>query len=412
MRIFLFIVGYCLCHLDAFAVLGVPLPWIGLVMCIVAGVSNRIMPLPILNYTFSFLIITLCIVTAINGLKFVPLGYISFRLLNMIGFAVVVNLVMISSTSRQGAEALERYILRIGVVVAAIALIVFLMHRFGLGDLPRNRMGTGGFEQAIIFTFETGEESNRALGTFREPSFLALSLILPASIAVKNKQWVSVAVILLALYLTYSLGTMIAIVVGIVLTMFVLLGAPKLLRGVVIIGVMGAIVAGFEAMGWISDSPLRQRLDLLSSFNLLETSRGYIYENLDLVSDSFLAGGGIGRFAFSLGQLMGSQYPVSSLNLFLTILSSGGVLALCLILVWFVVPNIMMRRVRGYVSTGHALLILLPLNIFAVLYTSTFEELHVWHAVALGLCLGRISQASGVFARRRGPSYRRSVRST
>lgn len=406
MRIFIFIIGYCLCHLDAFAVMGVPMPWLGLVMCMVAGMSNRIMPFPILTYSFASLVITLCIVTIINGSNIVPNGYILFRLLNMIGFAIVVNFVTLSSSSRQGAEALEGHVLHIGLVVAVIAIIIFLMHRFGLGDLPRNRMGTGGFEQAIIFTFETGEESNRALGTFREPSFLALSLILPASIAVKNKKWASVVVMLLALYLTYSLGTMIALAAGIVLTMLVFLGAPNLLRGGVIICMLGALVAGVEAMGWIADSPLRKRLDLLSSFNLLETSRGYVYENLYLVSDSLIAGGGIGRFAFSLGQLMGSQYPISSLNLFLTILSSGGVIALCLIIVWFVLPNVMMRRLRSYVSTRHALLILLPLNVFGVLYTSTFEELHVWHAVALGLCLGRISQASAVIARRRAASYR------
>ena len=130
----------------------------------------------------------------------------------------------------------------------------------------------------------------------------------------------------------------------------------------------------------------------MASLDLIDTSRGYVYANLGLLQGSFFLGGGIGHFEFALTRELNLDLPVSTLNLFLAILAAGGVASLALLLPWFIRPTLLVSGNRRDLSVRESLLLLLPLNAFAVLYLTTFEELHIWHATALGLCLGRISQ--------------------
>lgn len=390
MRVWYFHAGYVLCHLDAFALGGVPLPWIGLSICMLACTRGRLMPFHGLSLAFLAMMTVLTLATLAGEPGMVPGSYVTLRLANLAGFFLVVNFVTLQAQSERGAAQLEIAIVRIGVVCAVLALGVFLMHRLELGDLPRNRIGTGGLAQPIAFTFEIGDLSQRALGTFREPSFLAMALVLPLAISIKGRQWVSAAAIATAAYFTFSMGALVGLMLGLAAAIPFCLGTrhyPRYLAAAMVALVLLAAFASIQ-----SDNPFLMRLQHMATLDLIDTSRGYVYANLGLLRESLLLGDGIGHFEFALARELNLDLPVSTLNLFLAILAAGGIASLLLLLPWFLGPNMVVLGIREGLPVRESLVLLLPLNAFAVLYLTTFEELHIWHAIALGLCLGRVSQ--------------------
>ena len=389
MKIRLFLIGFFFIHLDAFSLGGVPVPWIGLCICMLASIKGQFMPFQSLSLTFLFMIAFFVASTALNWQTKAPNSYIFYRVLSFFGFYMTVNFITLHASSPQFVNFVEKHAIRIGLLIASISVFVFFLHVFGLGDLPRNRIGTAGFDQPIAFTFEVGGLVSRALGTFREPSFLAMALVLPAVIALKYGKWRSLMVITVALSLTYSLGAFFAIFLGLLTTSVFAMNVGKQLKTLLTYGLL-FLTSAYVLLNIFDDFIFFQRLSLITSIELTETSRGYIYQNLNMLLGSWVSGVGIGGFAFRLSELLGSDYPVSSLNLFLNVLTSGGVLALMMLLYWIVYPNFLIRRYRMYFTTREALLLLLPLNIFVFLYLTTFEELHIWRAIGLGLVLGRI----------------------
>jgi hypothetical protein len=389
MKIKLFLIGFFFIHLDAFSLGGVPVPWIGLCICMLASIKSQFMPFQSLSVTFIFMIALIVASTALNWPTKAPNSYIFYRMLNFLGFYMIVNFMTLHASSPQFVKFFEKHAIRIGLIIAFISIFVFFLHVFGLGDIPRNRIGTAGLDQPIAFTFEVGGLVSRALGTFREPSFLAMALLLPGIIALKNRKWRSLMVIISALSLTYSLGIFFAIIFGFLTTCIFSMNAGKQLKTLLTYGLL-FLVSAYVLLNVFDDFIFFQRLSLITSLKLTETSRGYIYENLNMILGSWVTGVGIGGFGFRLSELLGTVYPVSTLNLFLNILTSGGVLALMMLLYWFVYPNFLMRRYREYFTTSEVFLLLLPLNVFVFLYLTTFEELLIWHAIALGLVLGRI----------------------
>lgn len=391
MRNTLFFAGYMLCQLDAFVLAGVPMPWIGILMCMAASVGPRLMPYPGLILGMIVLALLLAATTALNDLNIVPASYVAIRFFNLAAFLVVVSYVAIHTCRGEFALSFERRLVDIGYLVAVLAIVVFVMHALGLGDLPRNRLGTGGLDQAIVFTFEVGDETNRALGTFREPSFLAMSLVLPLFLALKNRRATCGLVIAAAIYLSYSLGVFAALLISLLLSSLVVYGLRRCLPALLVLGAAAAVLA-WLAMRLEFPNQFIERIQHLGSLGLLETSRGYVYENLQLIFDNLLFGSGVGNLSYKLAEVLDSDYPVSSLNLLLSILGSGGVLGLTIAVVWLLVPNALVFAQRRSLDRRSATLLLVPLNVFLVLYLTTFEELHIWHAVGLGLCLGYLSR--------------------
>jgi len=389
MKIKLFLIGFFLCHLDAFSFGGIPVTWIGFFICILYSSSNRLMPFHALTTSFLFMLAVLTLSTILNWRKVIPSDYIAYRMITLIGFFTIVNFISQYSLTSKSSEFLERHVVRIGVIIAYISIFVFLLHATGLGDLPRNRTGTGGFEQAIIFSFEIGGQAHRALGTFREPSFLAMALVLPAIVALKNRQWRDFSLITISLYLTYSFGVVLAIIMGVMFTLIFSMDIRKLPMALLTFG--SVLLFSFPILSiLLSNSILFQRFNHIASGGLTESSRGYVYENINFIADNWLIGSGIGSFSFRLAELLGIDYPVSVLNLFLSMLANGGALSLASILYWFFYPNFSMRRYRPHFASREVFLLLLPLNMFFFLYLTSFEELHIWHAISLGLILGRI----------------------
>jgi hypothetical protein len=174
MRHTLFLAGYAICQLDAFAFAGVPLAWLGLGLYAAASIGHRRMPYSGLIAGVLVLTLLLAVTTLVRGLDTAPAGYIAIRLFSMVAFLLVVNHVAVHARGPAYASRFEGKVAAIGGAAAAVAIGVYVVHTSGWGDLPRNLLGTGGLIQAITSTSELGTESHRALGAFREPSFLAL----------------------------------------------------------------------------------------------------------------------------------------------------------------------------------------------------------------------------------------------
>ena len=385
----IFIFGFLLCNLDAFSLGGVPVPWIGFSICVLSSISNRWMPFRSLSLSYLALICLLAVSTALYSYTQSPNSYLAYRFFNLVGFLIIVNYIVMFSAKASNLESLDRWLVGIGVFSAVIAVGVFALHVAGLGDIPRNRIGTGGMEQAIIFTFEIGGQTERALGAFREPSFLAMALILPGIIALRNNQFRAFFIILTALYLTYSFGAVFSLLAGVFVSLCFCANARRLVPVAVSLGILlFSPLIFLEHL--LPDNIYIERLKLISSIAVSESSRGYIYENLSLLSIGFFTGGGVGSLAFGLADVLGVDHPVSVLNLYLSVLSSAGVLALLLLLYSFIFPNFIVRRYLGRAYSRDAFFIVLPANVFLFLYLTSFEELHIWHAVSLGILLGRI----------------------
>jgi hypothetical protein len=400
MRSAVFLAGYGLCQLDAFVLAGVPLPWIGLLLCATASLEWRLMPYPGVAGGLLLVALLLAASTAINGHAQVPAGYIAVRFVNLLAFLLIVNHLALRCRDTAFAAVLERRLTNIGVVVASVALLVYAMHLAGLGDLPRNRLGTGGLDQAIVFTFDSGGEAMRALGSFREPSFLAIALLLPLCLALRQRRAGAAATIGAAVYFSFSLGVLLALPAALALSALVAYGLRRQLAG--LLGLALLVVAGAWVVVQLQpDNPFAERLQHLATLDLLETSRGYVYENLPPWSDQILLGGGVGHLPYALAAMLGSDVPVSALNLLLAVLSGGGLLALAVVTAWLLAPNLLVIARRRRLDRRAAFWLLMPLNAFLLLYLTTFEELHVWHAVALGLLLGLLTRAR---RRARAPS--------
>jgi hypothetical protein len=392
MRDTLFLAGYALCQLDAFALAGVPLPWLGLLLCTAASLHRRLMPFPGLVAGLLALMLLFAASTALNASVPVPADYIAFRFINLMAFLLIVNHVALRCRDGAFDHAFARRLTDIGLAVATVALVVFVLHVVGLGDLPRNRMGTGGLDQAIVFTFESGVEAMRALGTFREPSFLAMALLLPLALALQQRRGSAAIVIAAALYFSYSLGVLLALPLALLASSLVAHGLRRQL--VALLGLAMLAAAGTWLLVRLQpDNPFAERVQHLLALDLLESSRGYVYENLPSLFDNPLLGGGIGHLPYTLAAMLGSEVPVSSLNLLLSMLGSGGLVALVIAVVWLLTPNTLVLARQRRIDRRGAFWRLVPLNAFLVLYLTTFEELHVWHAVTLGLLLGLLSRA-------------------
>ena len=400
MRVKLFLLAFFLCHLDAFAFGGIPISWIGFLLCVLVCIDVRLMPFTYLSASFFSLIIILVGATIFFGQENVPLSYVLLRILNIIGFFVVVNRIALQASSLMAAKYLERSFIRIGLSISIIAIVVFFLHVFELGDLPRNRIGTSGSEQAIAFTFETGGLVNRAIGTFREPSFLAMALILPGALALKSRFWISFIFITLGAYLTYSLGAFISLLLAILVLGVLSLSLKSLLTALNYVILTMALV--FCLKDTYIDSFYLQRISHMLDIDISNSSRGYIYNNMDIISDTWICGGGIGVFAYRLKDLFGLDYPVSVMNLYLSVISSGGIIALLILLYVIFYPNLAILK-SGNNNKKALLHLVVPLNAFLFLYLTTFEELLIWHAVGFGLFLGYIIQV------RRSISYTLSL---
>jgi hypothetical protein len=248
--------------------------------------------------------------------------------------------------SRGQREVLTRFIVKLGVVVSVIALYVYVAHLYGLPDIPRTRPGTDG-EVVSEVTFSYA--FHRALGTFREPSHLAVWLVLPFFLSLSGKllNWRSV-LMGTTLLLTGSLTAFVAITAGALCAWAYLLlrgtkGALWLWR----LPVVAVILVSFALLPFYFLVEGDEKVDLAAVITeravpilesgITESNRGYVYEYA-AATPLPIIGPGLGNSTLYFTEWMLSDVVVGFLSLYVNVLLSLGIIGLGLLAVFLARP--------------------------------------------------------------------------
>lgn len=404
LRIKLFILGIFLVYLDSYTLFGVPYSWIGLMVCTVLSIYNKIMPFKKLFWSMIVLIFILIFITTIQYKdNNAPINFIILRFINLIAFLIIVNFIVIQNFRNNFILKLENNLIILGTFFSILAIISFYLNMFNFNEINiveklKNRISTGGSIEVLTneCTFFDNYSSmcHRALGTFREPSLLAISLVLPFFLAIKNYKYFSILLIGLGIYLTYSLSILFAILSSITLSLLIAdknyFFSKKILIFFLLVSFSIYIL---HELSIFSSNIYYERITTLLENN----SRDYIYKNLHIILGNYWTGNGVGFGFFNLSDHIfkgsenifnqkGNIVPTSFLSLPLNYLSAGGILGLFIISFWVLCHNLFCLKYLNVFNRNLYLLLCIS-NTFLFLYFSSAEELHIWHAIALGICL-------------------------
>jgi len=354
--------------LDAYSVGAVPIQWIAscavLLLFLFVLMTQPGGRIP--NMRLFFLLGGWCVlVTAVQALlhdyaTLMPSAatssygvFVALRFAAVLAFAAVAVLTYIL-LRRGREEQILRVLTVIGLVVSLAALYIYVAQVHGLPELPRTRLDTlGGKVTTVTYTYPF----HRATGTFREPSHLAVWLVVPlfASITLRRTPLnVSTVVMGGTLLLTGSMTGIAACVLGVLSAL--VLARPRGMRwaktvGETIVAVVLAFLV-FQAIAVPNEggstnliSIIRMRLSPVVSGGLAESNRSYVYEFARLHSVPLL-GWGLGHAQLLFSQYSRSDVPVSFLNLYLSFLYAAGFPGLALLLCWLARPVLQVGALR------------------------------------------------------------------
>lgn len=348
--------------LDEYSLGPVPIPWIASVGAL--GVSPIVLwsrpkaRIPgaraLLSLSAWALIVTVTADLLFGGLPRMPAlattPYIPFVLLRLLVMLSFLGFVVIAwRLLEQGQrDVIVTWTVLLGTAVAVVALYIYVAQVYGLPELVRNRMGTGGGAQPVRFTYSF----HRALGTFREPSHLAEWLVVPLLLSFEIKNLYAIAsgiAMASALFLSGSLTGMLSIVIGLGLAM---MSVRSLSRGqwlrlfarIAVTVVAGLLV--FQIIGVRYSDPVSGTITLhkrpsLSNVlgarsktilqqGMVGSDRGYIYRYVSTHRPS-LWGQGLGNAHITLANHLHIQLTPSFLSLYFNVLYSTGILGLAIL---------------------------------------------------------------------------------
>lgn len=410
LRIKFFISGIFLIYLDGYTILSVPCPWIGLMFCTCSSISNKIMPFQKLFWSMIFLIPLLATITFIQyENNSAPLNFIILRFINLLSLIIIVNFIAIQKFRSDYILKLENNLIILGLFFSIIAIISFFFQVFdfqqiNIIDNLKNRISTGGgssirgVKDGCLFGDAYAKLCHRAQGTFREPSLLSISLILPLFLSIKNKNNFAILIIGLSIYFSYSLAVFIGIIFGTTFSLLILYKSKLFsVKNLLIFLIVIFVIYFLYIYDVLSSNIYAERI-----ISLIENkSRSYIFNNLEIILGNYWTGNGVGYSYFSLSEQIfkdsehifdknGNVVPTSFLSLPLNFLSAGGIVCLAIVFLWVIYPNIS-SFIYFDQFNRNLYLMLCMINIYLLLYFTSVEELHIWHAISLGICLNFLS---------------------
>lgn len=277
--------------------------------------------------------------------------FVALRFMNLLAPLGCAYLV-VAASERYSFNKVATFVIWLGTIGALYAIYVYFAEVYGLPELTRTRMGTGGGEQATKFSYDF----HRALGSFREPSHLAEWLLAPlfTSFSIRNRIFnFHTLVMLLAMLLTGSLAGIAGLAVGIF--MATMLGNPLRAKSWKVVGgFLGALLAGVAGFALFAAG---KNIDVFTLFDVLGSRAGNIIFGGGLQSSnrgsilmaalqqpiSFF-GYGFGRANLILTDIYGhmtfgaSPYIIDYHSLYLHYLFATGIVGLSLLLVFIVTP--------------------------------------------------------------------------
>lgn len=350
-------VAACLSALDAIAIGPIPATWISNVLPIFATVVLRaeFRAVPTSLYfllAWAFLIqvwallcgaVGVCYQYQMPSLSTTP--YPVFIALRFLPLAMVISTLAIMGALQDRQNELFKFVVRLGTWISAIALYVYVAQLVGLPDIPRTRLGTDGMEVTnVSFSYAF----HRATGTFREPSGMAVWLILPFFLSFRSPSW-RTYLMGAAIMLSGSMTSYVAVFGGATIsTVFLFAKSTQrkiwLLRLPIIAGLVvifayltfGLLVhtnSGFTSL-W---AVISDRLMPVVSGGIQESNRGYVFDFVGDIGVPF-AGYGLGNINLMLTKWNGGDAVAGILSLYLNILMGLGVVGLLILCVFLATP--------------------------------------------------------------------------
>jgi hypothetical protein len=395
--------------LAAYAIGPVPFPWLAQMlamwMFLWIGFKSglRIAPGMVL---FVFFFIYALLVTSYQSIigeyyRFMPpkattpyLMYIALRFMTMASFGSLV-FVTFWFLVRGWKPQLIRLMTLLCLLVSLAALYIYFAQIYGFPEPPRTRLGTGGGEQSIKFTYAF----HRALGTFREPSHLAEWLVLPLFMSFASQGWTSYAARglgVIALLLSGSLTGIGAILGGmaaafIFMMPFMSMSVVKSVLRMVLIGALG--LSSFSLFVSSNDSKNADLIDVLSKRikpleekGIGQSNRNYVYSYLEN-TEILWFGTGMGNSNLQFTQATGLDATASFLNLFVNIELSLGYIGLALFIIFLITPFFILFANRGYKFEPDHFMILAAFFGWLVVFFAHSEELSFHFAMIYALLL-------------------------
>lgn len=407
---------------DAYTLSGVPCPWLGMFLAgpliVVYALFSRLSATPGISL---YLILLLWMLgnTAIMNMyvdyanmmpALATTTYPTFLFLRGYSFFGFLFLsIVVYNYARSGSpQKLLDLIAILGVLVTAYAIYVLIAQRLSLPMLPKTRFGTG--EGGAIAGGESGYfgDSNeqylfRTIGSFREPSFLGIWLVLPfffsiAAAGGKLLNWRTV-VIGLGILSTGSLTAAVAVVFAFIAALQLVKPLSKrgfqILAAVVAVACVLGVTINFVAQiyfitpdGYSFADQYLLRLERIASGGVQHSNRSQAFDRF-LNSEFTLAGLGMGNAHLEYSQR--SHFVVSFLSLYFHVWFAGGAIGLSILAIYLLLPllgTVLRWRYNRFDDVWYVAAYLAWLVVFVV----NDESLNVMCSVAIGVLWSRVDR--------------------
>jgi len=439
----LFTVIIALSSLQAYMIKNIPCTWIGGVLTVILAllvsqcynkfVFSRYVELIIFLLIFWLMMVTLINIGIYNYAADLPLDstsiypvFIILRFLNLLFFILFLYSIVVLCNNGMISNII-RIIVIIALAVCLFATYCYYAQILGWPEPLRTRSYVIGLNgEKIVFS----SAFHRAVGSFREPSDLAIFLIIPFFFSLtlerKTEKWFVPIIILTVIFLTGSLTGLLATFIGIVVTLISVLDfkffKTYALRLIIICTSAYLLFYGMvfpynivemriaeptSAIPYMSgrnieeyDSKIGSSLYIIDRLKVLvlggiqKSNRYYIY-------DAFFGMGmpifgyGMGNSNILLSSILNSDRTASFLNLYFNILYSGGIFGLLLMILFLMLPigRTFLRSRKK--KTPIVFLVLGAYVGWLGVYFGSYEELNLLFAVAYGLlwcCTDRAEQ--------------------
>ena len=174
-----FFLGFLLIFLEAYQIFSIPLSWIGLSLIFLYAFNfkNIFTTNPLLKVLLiGFIILIIIDLSFIaSNPQLLNIQYFALRIFNIISFVVL--FILFKNNDVIQDLQLDTKIKNFIIIFSVLSIYIYFAQIFDLFEPLRNRSNTSVYSNSLQTTFWP-EASHRALGTFREPSYL-VSYFLP-----------------------------------------------------------------------------------------------------------------------------------------------------------------------------------------------------------------------------------------
>ena len=174
-----FYLGFLLIFLEAYQIFSIPLSWIGLSLIFLYSFNfkNIFTTNPLLKVLLIGFIILIIIDLSfiVSNPHLLNIQYFVLRIFNIISFVVL--FILFKNNDVIQDLQLDTKIKNFIIIFSVLSIYIYFAQIFDLFEPLRNRSNTSVYSNSLQTTFWP-EASHRALGTFREPSYL-VSYFLP-----------------------------------------------------------------------------------------------------------------------------------------------------------------------------------------------------------------------------------------